>query len=72
MVDEAAAPRKPRSPGTRASIVRRLAGKNVFVTGVTGFLGQAVFERLLLDFETRITLLVRPQLVRAAVSGSSR
>jgi HAD superfamily hydrolase (TIGR01490 family) len=33
------------------------------VTGVTGFLGQAVFERLLLDFsKTRITLLVRPQL----------
>ena len=43
--------------------MRGLAGKNVFVTGVTGFLGQAVFERLLLDFpETRITLLVRPQL----------
>jgi fatty acyl-CoA reductase len=43
--------------------VRKLAGKNVFVTGVTGFLGQAVFERLLLDFpDTRITLLVRPQL----------
>ena len=63
MVDEPTAPRKPRSSGTRAtSIVRRLAGKNVFVTGVTGFLGQAVFERLLLDFpETRITLLVRPQ-----------
>jgi alcohol-forming fatty acyl-CoA reductase len=33
------------------------------VTGVTGFLGQAVFERLLLDFpDTRVTLLVRPQL----------
>ncbi|HJY31606.1 MAG TPA: SDR family oxidoreductase, partial [Actinomycetota bacterium] len=33
------------------------------MTGVTGFLGQAVFERLLLDFlETRVTLLVRPQL----------
>ncbi|HEY7589631.1 MAG TPA: HAD-IB family hydrolase [Candidatus Limnocylindrales bacterium] len=33
------------------------------MTGVTGFLGQAVFERLLLDFsKTRITLLVRPQL----------
>jgi fatty acyl-CoA reductase len=64
VVDEPAAPRKPRSSGTGAtSIVRRLAGKNVFVTGVTGFLGQAVFERLLLDFpETRITLLVRPQL----------
>jgi HAD superfamily hydrolase (TIGR01490 family) len=43
--------------------VKRLAGKNVLVTGVTGFLGQAVFERLLKDFpETRITLLVRPQL----------
>jgi fatty acyl-CoA reductase len=50
---------------TRASgsIVDRLAGKNVLVTGVTGFLGQAAFERLLLDFaDTRITLLVRPQL----------
>ena len=35
----------------------------MFVTGVTGFLGQAVFERLLLDFpDTRIMLLVRPQL----------
>jgi HAD superfamily hydrolase (TIGR01490 family) len=45
------------------SIVRALAGMNVLVTGVTGFLGQAVFERLLLDFpKTRITLLVRPQL----------
>jgi HAD superfamily hydrolase (TIGR01490 family) len=43
--------------------VKRLAGKNVLVTGVTGFLGQAVFERLLLDFpETRVVLLVRPQL----------
>ena len=45
------------------SIVRALADKNVLVTGVTGFLGQAVFERLLLDFpKTRVTLLVRPQL----------
>jgi len=43
--------------------VRKLADKNVLVTGVTGFLGQAVFERLLIDFpDTRITLLVRPQL----------
>src|SRR5436309_8993189 len=45
------------------SIVGRLAGSNVLVTGVTGFLGQAVFERLLLDFpDTTVTLLVRPQL----------
>jgi HAD superfamily hydrolase (TIGR01490 family) len=43
--------------------VEDLAGKNVLVTGVTGFLGQAVFERLLFDFDdTRVTLLVRPQL----------
>ncbi len=45
------------------SMAGRLAGKNVLVTGITGFLGQAVFERLLLDFpDTRITVLVRPQL----------
>lgn len=54
--------RKPR-PKVPASIVKRLAGKRVLVTGVTGFLGQAVFERLLLDFaDTKIVLLVRPQL----------
>ena len=47
----------------RASIVKALAGKKVLVTGVTGFLGQAVVERLLLDFrDTRIVVLVRPQL----------
>jgi fatty acyl-CoA reductase len=44
-------------------LVERLAGKNLLVTGVTGFLGQAVVERLLYDFDdTRITVLVRPQL----------
>ena len=51
---------KAASAGT---IVERLGGKRVLITGVTGFLGQAVFERLLLDFpRTRIVLLVRPQL----------
>ena len=45
------------------SIVERLAGKTVLVTGVTGFLGQAFFERLLLDFPaTRALVLVRPKL----------
>ena len=59
MVEKTATPRSPRT----TSIVRKLAGKNVLVTGVTGFLGQAVFERLLLDFpDTRAVLLVRPQL----------
>jgi len=44
------------------SIVERLAGKRIFLTGVTGFLGQVVLERLLADFpETRIVLLVRSQ-----------
>jgi alcohol-forming fatty acyl-CoA reductase len=47
----------------RSSIVKALAGKKVLVTGVTGFLGQAVVERLLLDFpDTRISVLIRPQL----------
>jgi alcohol-forming fatty acyl-CoA reductase len=51
------------APRPSGSIVRALSGRNVLVTGVTGFLGQAVFERLLLDFpKTRITVLVRPQL----------
>ncbi|MGQ0669137.1 MAG: HAD-IB family hydrolase [Actinomycetota bacterium] len=49
--------------GSQTSIVERLAGKRVLLTGVTGFLAQAVFERLLLDFpDTRSLLLVRPQL----------
>ncbi len=58
-----AAPRRKPVAKPEPSIVERLAGKRVLVTGVTGFLGQAVFERLLLDFpDTRIVLLVRPQL----------
>jgi alcohol-forming fatty acyl-CoA reductase len=40
----------------------RLAGKSVLLTGVTGFLGQAVLERILVDLpETRPVLLVRPR-----------
>ena len=50
-------------PGVPASLAERLAGKKVLVTGVTGFLGQALFERLLLDVPgARVALLVRPQL----------
>ena len=42
------------------SIVGRLAGRTILLTGVTGFLGQVILERLLLDFpETRVILLVR-------------
>ncbi len=55
--------RRDRPARRRTSLVRALAGKRVLVTGVTGFLGQAVFGRLLEDFpETRIALLIRPQL----------
>ena len=45
-----------------SAIVDRLAGKTVLLTGVTGFLGQVIFERLLGDVpEGRIVLLVRSQ-----------
>jgi HAD superfamily hydrolase (TIGR01490 family) len=42
------------------SIRDGLDGRHVLVTGVTGFLGMALFERLCADFPTtRVTLLVR-------------
>src|SRR5262245_36524664 len=45
-----------------APIAERLAGKRIFLTGVTGFLGQVVLERILADLpETRVVLLVRSQ-----------
>ena len=45
-----------------SSIVEALSGKTMLLTGVTGFLAQVVFERLLADFpETRVVLLVRSQ-----------
>jgi HAD superfamily hydrolase (TIGR01490 family) len=48
--------------GGAGSFVGRLSGKRIFLTGVTGFLGQVVFERLLADVpEARIVLLVRSQ-----------
>jgi len=51
------------NPGVPASLAQRLAGQKVLVTGVTGFLGQAVFERLLLDVPgATMALLARPQL----------
>ena len=48
--------------GGTGSFVGRLSGKRIFLTGVTGFLGQVVFERLLADVpDARILLLVRSQ-----------
>jgi fatty acyl-CoA reductase len=61
VVESATRPETETSLGP-SSIVDGLAGKRVLITGVTGFLGQVVFERLLRDFpDTSITLLVRPQ-----------
>ena len=52
----------------RGSIVDALAGKRIFLTGVTGFLGQVILERILLDFpETNVTVLVRSQQSSTAV-----
>ncbi len=48
--------------GLAPSIVEKLSGKRILLTGVTGFLAQVVFERLLADFpDTRVVLLVRSQ-----------
>ncbi|ONH35280.1 HAD-IB family phosphatase [Protofrankia sp. BMG5.30] len=48
----------------------RLAGKRVLVTGVTGFVGEALLERLLSDLpDTEVVVLVRP---RAGRSGQAR
>src|SRR5215210_8769882 len=52
----------PKSIRSTPSLRDLLAEKRVLITGVTGFLGQAVFERILLEFaETSVVLLVRPQ-----------
>jgi fatty acyl-CoA reductase len=52
----------------RDSIIDALAGKRILLTGVTGFLGQVILERLLLDFpDTHVTLLVRSQTSSTAV-----
>ncbi|KJE25200.1 phosphoserine phosphatase [Frankia torreyi] len=48
----------------------RLAGRRVFVTGVTGFMGEALLERLLSDFpDTSVVALVRP---RGSHTGAAR
>ena len=48
----------------------RLAGKRLLITGVTGFVGEALLERLLSDLpETRLLLLIRP---RSGQSGQDR
>jgi len=51
-------------------ITDALAGKHLLVTGVTGFVGEALLERLLYDLpDTRVTVLVRP---RGATTAEQR
>jgi HAD superfamily hydrolase (TIGR01490 family) len=48
----------------------RLAGRRVFMTGVTGFVGEALLERFLSDFpDTEVIALVRP---RGGQNGAAR
>ena len=53
-----------------ASIVERLTGADVLVTGVTGFVGEALLHRLLTQVpDARVTALVRP---RGSASADDR
>lgn len=55
---------------TRATTARTLTNEHVFLTGGTGFVGQAILERLLSSHpETRITVLVRG---KGSQSGEAR
>src|SRR3954468_24735214 len=70
----------PRSPGGRRvidsetvaadRIADLLAGKRLLLTGVTGFVGEALLERILHDLpDTSVVVLVRP---RGGLSATDR
>ncbi|MBB3089957.1 HAD-IB family hydrolase [Nocardioides albus] len=55
---------------TRASIRERLAGQHVLLTGVTGFVGEALLHLLLTEVpDVRLSVLVRP---KGSISGAER
>ena len=48
--------------GDRVALRERLAGKHLLITGVTGFVGEALLERLMGDLpDTRLLVLIRPR-----------
>ncbi len=56
--------------GTRATTAKVLTNEHIFLTGGTGFVGQAILERLLSSHpDTRITVLVRG---KGSQSGEAR
>lgn len=61
------AERTPSVPQTGTASTGELAGARVLLTGATGFLGQAMLERLLSGYpDTRICVLIRPRGGRSA------
>jgi fatty acyl-CoA reductase len=61
---------KERAMPHGTGIAARLAGKHLLLTGVTGFVGEALLQRLLTEVpDARVTVLVRP---RGSTSGEDR
>jgi HAD superfamily hydrolase (TIGR01490 family) len=57
-------------PGTQSSISERLDGQHVLLTGVTGFVGEALLHLMLAEVPgVRVTVLVRP---KGSTSGTAR
>ena len=67
---KASTPRKPRATPAAAVKNTILTNEHVFITGGTGFVGQALLERLLSSHpDTRMTLLVRG---KGSLTGQAR
>ena len=57
-------------PGPQSSISERLDGQHVLLTGVTGFVGEALLQLMLTEVPgVRVTVLVRP---KGSTSGTAR
>ncbi|WP_371733932.1 SDR family oxidoreductase [Subtercola sp. PAMC28395] len=58
------------NPGPDAEVFAPLEGQHIMLTGATGFVGQALLEKLLSDYPTtRMTLLIRP---KGSLTGEAR